>query len=141
VDQSRVERAVEVRTRRQDALRREQPVHLWVVMDEAAIHRAVGGPDVMREQREHLLRMAESPSVTLQVVPFRSGAHPGMAGAFVLVEFPHDDPPLVYTDSAGGGIFLETEDDVERYRSAFDHLVTQALSPPETVDLITRTRS
>jgi transcriptional regulator with XRE-family HTH domain len=133
-----VAQRVEVRMRRQDTLAKEQPVSLWAVLDEAAIRRPVGGAQVMKEQLQHLLRTAKSPNIMIQVLPYSAGAHPGMPGAFVVMEFPDEDPALVYTESTGGGLFLEAEPDVERYRSTFQHLVAQALSPAETLKFITK---
>ncbi|AGL20851.1 helix-turn-helix transcriptional regulator [Actinoplanes sp. N902-109] len=131
-----VHQRIKVRRRRQEALHKDAALSLWAVIDEAAIRRTVGGEAVMREQLDHLLKVAESPSVTLQIIPYHAGAHPGMPGAFVVMEFPHDDPALVYTESTSGGLLLEGQADVERYRWIFQRLVAQALSPAETTKLI-----
>jgi transcriptional regulator with XRE-family HTH domain len=133
-----VAQRVEVRMRRQDALAKEQPVSMWAVLDEAAIRRPVGGGQVMKEQLQHLVRTAKSPNVMIQVLPYSAGAHPGMPGAFLVMEFPDEDPALAYTENTSGGLFLEAEADVERYRSTFQHLVAQALSPAETLKFITK---
>jgi len=61
-----------------------------------------------------------------------------MPGAFLVMEFPDENPALIYTESAGGGLFLEVERDVERYRSTFQRLVAQALSPAETQKFLTK---
>jgi hypothetical protein len=84
-------------------------------MDEAAVRRMVGGRDVMRAQLERLQREAARPNVTVQVIPFDAGSHPGMDGAFVVLEFsgPHDQR-IVYIDSAAGGLFLEEEVELRR---------------------------
>lgn len=132
-----VAQRVDVRMRRQDALRKDPPVGLWAVIDEAVIRRPVGGAEVMRGQRQHLVDMGGQPNITVQVVPYSAGAHPGMPGAFLVMEFPDEDPALVYTESGSGGLFLEAEADVERYRSTFIHLVAQALSPAESKKFIT----
>ena len=131
-----VAQRVEVRMRRQALLTTADPTKLWAVVDEAALRRLVGGADVMREQLKHLAVLAKRPNITIQVLPYSAGAHPGLSGAIVLMEFPDDDPALVYTESASGGLFLEMEADVERYRATFQHLVAQALSPAETVKFL-----
>ncbi|UQU68393.1 helix-turn-helix domain-containing protein [Couchioplanes caeruleus] len=127
---------VEVRMRRQGILAKQDPVTLWAVVDEAALRRVVGGVDVMKEQLDHLVTQAKLPTITLQVLPYNAGAHPGMAGSFLVMEFPDEDPALVYAESAGGGLFLESNADVARYRATFQHLVAQALSPAETMRFI-----
>jgi transcriptional regulator with XRE-family HTH domain len=131
-----VERRVEVRGRRQAAIQKPDPVGLWTILDEGVIRRVVGGDDVHRDQLRHLVEASKAPNVTVQVVPFSAGAHPGMPGAFVVMSFPDSDPPLVYTENAGGGLFLEGEPDVHRYRASFQRLAAQALSPKDTAQMI-----
>ncbi|WP_067508238.1 helix-turn-helix transcriptional regulator [Actinoplanes sp. TFC3] len=134
-----IEQRIKVLSRRQEALHSNVELSLWAIIDEAAIRRTVGGPHVMREQLEYLVEVAGAPSVTLQVLPYNAGAHPGMPGAFVLMEFPHDDPALVYTETTMGDLLLEGQADVERYRLIFQRLVAQSLSPADTAALIKKT--
>ena len=133
-----VDRRVEARVRRQELLTaRDNPLRLWVILDEAVLHRIVGGPEVMAAQLRHLVAAGEQANVTLQVVPFAVGAHTGMYGAFVVVDFPDPvDPDLVYLESMAGGLFLEHEADVRRYRSMFEHLQAAALSLEDSARLI-----
>lgn len=106
-------------------------------MDEAATRRVVGGRAVMAAQLRHALDMMNRPNITVQVIPFDTGAHPGMPGAFVLMEFRDElDPELVYVDTLAGDIFLEADDDVRRYRQMFDYLRAGALSPADSAKLI-----
>jgi len=133
-----VDQRVQARTERQKLLDSEHPLDLWAVMDEAAIRREVGGTRVMAAQLDHLAQATRRPNVTVQVITFGSGAHPGMPGSFVHMEFRNDlGPDLVYVDTLVGDIFLEADDDIRRYRSMFDHLRAIALSPAETTRLIT----
>jgi hypothetical protein len=74
--------------------------------------------------------------VTLQVITFDAGAHTGMGGSFQIMDFADPDPSLVYTENFSGGVFLESEDEVERHRINFQRLTAQALSPHETLKLI-----
>jgi len=137
ISDEQVQQRVEVRMRRQDVFKRPDPMQFWAVIDEAAIHRQVGGLDVMRAQLQHLVAAAKAPHITLQVVPFGAGAHPGMPGSFVVMEFPDpSDPALVYTDSMAGDLFLEKESDVQRYRATFQQLTAQALSPADSRKII-----
>ena len=132
-----VDQRVQARMERQGVLAKERPLELWAIVDEAALRRTVGGPKVMAAQLNHLLAMTEQPLVTLQVIPFGAGAHPGMPGSFVLMDFPDpDDPLIVYIDSMAGDLFLEAEADIRRYNEIFDHLRAQAKSPADSRALI-----
>ena len=86
---------------------------------------------------QHLLQIMEQPNVTFQVIPFDKGAHPGMPGSFVHMDFPDPaDPELVYVDTAAGDLFLESEPEIRRYRSMFEHLQAMAVGPNESADLL-----
>jgi hypothetical protein len=132
-----VQRRVDVRMQRQSVLNRPSPMQLHAVIDEAAIRCQVGGPAVMRAQLEHLTQVGGLPHVRLQVVPFAVGAHPGMPGSFVVMDFTDPfDAPLVYTDGIAGDAFLETEDDVARFAGTFDAIVGSAMSPARSKKFI-----
>jgi hypothetical protein len=91
----------------------------------------------MRAQLTHLREAAEQPDITLQVIPFDVGAHPGMPGSFIYMEFGDPaDPELVYVDTLAGDLFLEADADVRRYAAMFDHLRATALSPANTMRMI-----
>jgi transcriptional regulator with XRE-family HTH domain len=136
-DSDGVERLVALRMRRQDMLTKPTPIELWAVIDEAALHRLMGGREVMRGQLAHLVEIAELPNVTLQVLPFTKGAHAGVIGAFTLIEFPDPtDNDVVYVDSPAGSIYLEKDKDLRRYTLVFDHLRAAALPPDESVPFI-----
>jgi transcriptional regulator with XRE-family HTH domain len=133
-----VDQRVQARMERQHLLDRENPLELWTVIDEAALHRGVGGQAVMAWQAGHLRDMGRRPNVTVQVIPFEAGAHPGMPGSFSHLDFPDPlDPELVYIDTLAGELFLESDDDMRLYRSMFDHLRAMALSPAETSRMLT----
>ena len=127
---------IEVRIRRQQVLNREPPLQLRVVLDEAVLHRAVGGPDVMAEQLTHFSAIAKRPNVTLQVIPFSAGAHPAMENMFTIIEFEDVAPPVVYVEGLMGWLFLERENDVARYARVFKYLCEIALNPQESIELI-----
>jgi transcriptional regulator with XRE-family HTH domain len=132
-----VEQRIQARIERQKLLDGESPVELWTILDEAAIRRLTGGPRIMREQLAYLIETAALPNVTLQVLPYEAGAHPGMPGSFVYMEFadPHD-PDLVYVDTQAGDLFLESDSELKIYASMFNHLRAMALSPPRTTTMI-----
>jgi hypothetical protein len=127
---------------RQRIFARDDRPRLWAVVDEAAIRRVVGGPDIMRGQLQNLVEAAEQGKTTIQVVPFRSGAHSGTTGPFSILEFPEaNDPSVVYVETLAGDIYLEQPAGVERYTIAFDRLLAVALSPDDSVGLIEQTAS
>ena len=132
-----IERRVQVRMERQDVLRGDRPLELWGIVDEAALRRQVGGREVMRGQLRYLLEAAELPQVTLQVIPFSAGAHAGMPGSFVFMQFAEAAiPDVVYIDSMADELFLEEESDVRRYKLVFEHLRAVAESPDAARSLI-----
>jgi hypothetical protein len=132
-----VEQRVQARIERQRLLSKPDPLKLWAIVDEAALHRQVGGPDLMRAQLDHLIKAASEPNVTLQIIPYSAGAHAGMPGSFILMDFPNPaDPDMVYIDSLAGDLFLESEADLRRYRLLFEHLRAVASSPDQTTSLL-----
>lgn len=132
-----IENRVAARMERQTLLDREDPPRLWAITDEATIRRQVGGRQVMRSQLARLRDSAARPNVTLQVIPFDAGSHPGMDGAFIVLEFSDPaDQSIVYTESKAGGLFLEEEVDLSRYKLMFEHLRAAALRPEATVSLL-----
>jgi hypothetical protein len=134
-----VERLVEVRFARQEILVRDDRPRLWAVIDEAVIHRVVGSAEVMREQLRHLVNAAQKGKTTIQVMPYRAGAHAGTIGAFVILDFLEaTDPAVVYVETLAGDIYLEERSDVDRYTLAFDRLVAAALHPDDSLQLIER---
>jgi transcriptional regulator with XRE-family HTH domain len=127
---------VEVRANRQ--LRLQDPKFaLWAILDEAALRRMVGGRDVQAEQLAHLVKVAELPNVTLQILPFSKGPHTAMGTPFCLLKF-SQYPPVVYMDNVVGGTYMDGVADVERYRIAMDHLRAIALDPRESVAFVRR---
>ena len=135
--QEDVEHRVQARMERQQVLTKGEPLKLWAVVDEAALRRLVGSTEVMRTQLRHLVEAVSEPHITLQVIPFSSGAHAGMPGAFVLMDFADPmDTDLIYIDSMAGDLFLESDADIRRYRSIFDNLVAVALSPNDSASLV-----
>jgi transcriptional regulator with XRE-family HTH domain len=132
-----VENRVKARMERQERLSGDSPLEVWAILDEAAIRRQVGGQKVMAAQLDHLLDLSKQPNVTLQVIPYDAGAHPGMPGSFVYMEFTEPvDPDLVYVDTLAGDLFLESDDDLRLYSSMFDHLRAVALNLAHTKSMI-----
>jgi transcriptional regulator with XRE-family HTH domain len=132
-----IERRVALRLKRQDLISRPDPPRIWSVMDEAVLRRPVGGPAMMRAQFRHLLEVAELPQVTLQVVPFASGAHAGESGSFTVLRFEERDlPDVVYIEQLTGAIYLDQRSDAEHYLEVVDELSSEALTPAGTTRFI-----
>ncbi len=93
---------------------------------------------MLRGQLRRLVEAAEMPNVTLQVLPFSAGAHAGVDGAFMIVEFRAPDPDIVYVEYRTGVRYLDEEDQVRQYKRVFDRLQAKAMDPDESVDLITK---
>ncbi|BCJ37981.1 transcriptional regulator [Actinocatenispora thailandica] len=130
-----LEREVGLRMDRQKQILSDDPPQILLVLDEAALRRQIGGPKVMRDQLAHLVDLAKT--VHLQVVPFEHGGYPGIAGRFVVFDFPEDlHSPVVYVESQAGNLYMEKGIDIRRCSLAFDHLLGAALSRPKSVALI-----
>jgi transcriptional regulator with XRE-family HTH domain len=135
-----IEQLVTLRLKRQEALTRAtDPLHYSAVVDESVLSRVVGGPAVMREQLEHLLRVAEVPTVELRVLPFSAGMHRAHAGRFTILEFPEPvGPPVVYVEGSAGVSYLEAETDVAVYRDVLADAADRALDPAASARLVDR---
>jgi transcriptional regulator with XRE-family HTH domain len=132
-----IEQRVRVRMARQALLIQDDPIDLWVVLDEAVVSRPVGGDGVMREQLLRLAEMADLPNVTLQILPFAAGAHAGMDGTFSILDFPDaEDPDVVFVENATGGLFLEKADELRKYNVIFESIQASALSREESRNMI-----
>lgn len=134
-----IDRFVQVRLARQERLTGETPLELWVVLAEGVLHQQVGGSTVMHDQLEHMVKVADQPNVTVQVLPFARGAHSGMFGPYLLLSFPRVSAlDLVLTETPVGNIWMEQEAEVTRYRELFDDARTSALPPTESLRMIQR---
>jgi len=132
-----VSRQVKARMSRQAVLTRDPPLQLWAIVDEAALHRPVGGVEVMKAQLEHLAGCADLPQVTLQALPYSVGGHPGMPGSFAIMRFPDAGAgDVVYIETQASTLFLESDTDLSRFGAIFEHLRALALPPDASVDLI-----
>ncbi|MDX2683043.1 helix-turn-helix domain-containing protein [Streptomyces sp. NY05-11A] len=133
-----VEKRVQVRMRRQERVSSsENPLRLWSVMDESALRRVVGSRELMREQLEHLVEQSQLPHVTVQVIPFDMGAHPGLNGQYAILEFPDTaDSSVVYIEGVTSDLYLEKPNDVQKYSVMYEHLRAQALNVDQSRQFI-----
>ncbi|MFE7974962.1 helix-turn-helix domain-containing protein [Streptomyces shenzhenensis] len=114
-----LERRVDLRLRRQSLLQRPDAPTLWVVMEEAVLHRAVGGPQVMREQIDRLLEASELGHVSIDIVPFSAGAHVGACAPFTYFRFEEPElPDIVYSEILSASMYLDEREDVVAHLEA-----------------------
>ncbi|MEU6993120.1 helix-turn-helix transcriptional regulator [Streptomyces sp. NPDC046465] len=133
-----IEKRVQVRMRRQDRVAAtDSPLRLWTVLDESALRRVVGSRHLMRDQLEHLVEQSQLPHVTVQVIPFEMGAHPGLNGQYAILEFPDAaDSSVVYIEGVTSDLYLEKANDVQQYSVMYEHLRAQALNVEQSRQLI-----
>jgi transcriptional regulator with XRE-family HTH domain len=113
------------------------PPHLWVIMDEAALRRRVGGRETMQQQLEHLIELCSMPTVFLQLIPFSSGEYAAMDLPFIILGFPDQaDPDVACAGYPTGLLWIEDTAEVDRYNMIFHHLQAAAMSPAESVELL-----
>ncbi|WP_058045807.1 helix-turn-helix domain-containing protein [Streptomyces roseifaciens] len=113
------------------------PLSLRCVLDEACLRREMGSRDVLRGQLEHLIAVSKQPNVELQVLPFSSGAHTGINGAYTVFHFDVGDP-VVAVEPLATSVYMDEDTLVTRYTAAFDHLWAQALDADTSRDFISR---
>ncbi|MBT2210546.1 helix-turn-helix transcriptional regulator [Actinomadura sp. NEAU-AAG7] len=128
-------RLVAERMERKAIFEREDAPHTFLVLDENVIHRNVGGADIMREQLGYLFEVARRPQTQLQVVPYKSGYHAGLAGSFALLSF-EDGPDVAYTESSGEGILLKQRDRIALQAVTWDLVQGHTLSVEESLAMI-----
>jgi transcriptional regulator with XRE-family HTH domain len=130
---------IEVRLKRQQRLTEPPPLRLRALLDESVLRRIVGRPDVMAEQIDRMIELADDPhaDVAVQVLPFASGANPAMESTFNLLKFVQPEPPIVYVEGLSGWMYLERPEDVSRYEQVFGRLQEIALTPEESVQFMT----
>ncbi|MBV8540360.1 MAG: transcriptional regulator, partial [Pseudonocardiales bacterium] len=134
-----IDRRVALRMKRQRVLTQPGAPSLWAVVDEASLWR-LDGRSAMQEQIRHLIEMAELPNVTLQVMPFYSGAHAAVGGPFTILRFSEPDlPDIVYLEQLTSALYLDKDHDVQHYLMVMDRLCVQAKHPAETIRFLSST--
>ena len=137
LDPEQIDKQIEAKLTRQTILTRHPgPPCFAVVLDEAALHRMVGGREVMAAQLAKIMEVSALPNVTVQVIPFAMGFHPALESNFTILELADPTPGVVFVEGLIGSVYLERRDDLTRYRDIFAKLQSVALSPQDTADLI-----
>lgn len=131
-------RIVEARGARQDTFTRDDAPRLELVLNEAVVRRQVGGEALTKRQIRHLVGLSANGTVTIRVLPFSAGAHPGMKTGFTVLRFPEGftDMNCVYLENENGAVWQDAEEHVTRYEEVFERITLAALSPEESRDLL-----
>ncbi len=140
MDPKILDQRVEVRLRRQQLLAQDNPPKYRVLLDEAVLHRRVGGPAVMADQVSKVLSLAGDAKATVQVIPFDFGAYAASDSNIVLLEFRESMPPVIFLEGLTNHQYLERASDLDRYREALEHLRDSALSPRASIERIREIR-
>jgi hypothetical protein len=137
-DPDLIERHVSLRMARQRLLERDEPPHLWVIMDETALRRPVSTrAEVMRDQLDRLLEFAEWDRITLQLAEFADGPHPGTYAPFTLFRFAEPElPDMVFTEYLTGALYLDSRTEVSTHLEVLDHMTAQAASAQRTMKIL-----
>jgi hypothetical protein len=133
-----LEQRVEARMRRQLVLEDEDGPRYRVLLDEAVLHRSVGGPEITAAQLDKVLDAERRGKVIFQVIPFSVGAHAAQDSNFILFEFEENtnQSSVIFVEGLTGNQYIEKTRDIARYREAIDYLRDAALSPPSSVRLM-----
>jgi transcriptional regulator with XRE-family HTH domain len=140
INQKVLDDRVEARLRRQQVLEQENRPRLRSLLDEGVLLRQVGGPAVMSAQLAKILQVVSEEKATVQVIPFISGAHASVDGDFTFLEFA-SLPDLVYVEGLLSNLYQERPAELARYREALEYLRDAALSPRDSLSLITKIRN
>lgn len=133
-----IEQRVKATLTRQQLLRRIEQPELWSILDEAVLHRVIGSPEIMSAQLSYIVSAMETPNVVVQIVPYNAGAHPAMDSIFTILELPGAVSNVVYVEGLLGQVYLEREQDTERYNRVFEQLAAMALSSTESREFIAK---
>jgi transcriptional regulator with XRE-family HTH domain len=140
IDPAILQNRIGARLRRQELLDGEQPPRYQALVDEAVLHRRVGGASVMAKQLDKMLGLARDGKATLQVIPFAVGAHASADSNFVFLEFAAL-PPVVFVEGLYSNLYQERPAEIDRYREAIEYLRDESLSPRDSLKLIADIKS
>ena len=141
IDPAILDQRVAARMRRQQLLDQPKPPRYRALLDEATLHRQVGGPAVMKAQLEKLLLYVQEEKATIQVIPFDVGAHAAMDSNFDYLEFESSPlPGLVFVEGLAHHLYLDRPEELRRYAEALEYLRDEALSPRDSAKRIEEIR-
>lgn len=133
-----VDRLVQARLARQELIIGDDPANMWVVLSEGALRRQVGGAEVMRRQLAHLRELAKRPNITIQISPFKQGAHAATGFGFTLLSLPNTEGlDVVYLEDMTGARYVDNDPaEQQRYAIIWNHLTRSVLSPDPSAKLL-----
>lgn len=134
-DDQYIQRAVEFRMERKRVLRKDSPPKLSYILDEALLHRPIGGPEIMSRQLHYLTELISAGTVEVRVLPNTIGAHCGVRGTFQLFDLPSPFPTVGYAETMAGSVYVES-DGVDKFVQTYEHLRKAALAPDKSAKLI-----
>jgi transcriptional regulator with XRE-family HTH domain len=137
-NQERVQEVIGLRMERQERLRANPEAEVIYVLGEEALHRRIGGPGVMRRQVERLLDAGQDPHVTIQVVPFTAGTHPGLQSPFTLLRLTEPEEEMLFIESVNGDKFVRDEPELTAEYAEYFGVMTSLALPPEEADALLR---
>lgn len=142
LSEDEIRRKLDLRMRRQGALERdESALELVAVIDQAVLHRQIGGADVLDRQLDHLLTAAKRPNITVRVLPYSVGVHPALHGPFTMLQFPIErDPGVVYVEDRIGGRYRDDTEEIDEYAAVVDRLLELALPESDSASMIHEAR-
>jgi transcriptional regulator with XRE-family HTH domain len=134
---------VAARLRRQDLLDRHERPRFRALLDEAVLRRQVGSPAIMQAQLDKLLTRIQDEKAIIQVIPFQASTHASTDSNFNLLEFGDESRqrPVVFVEGLVSNTYYERPVEIARYREALEYLRDAALSPRDSVSLITKIRN
>jgi transcriptional regulator with XRE-family HTH domain len=139
VSEAEADQRVALRMQRQQLLHGPNPPRLWVVIDETALRRPIGGRTAMLEQVDHLIRMSRLTNVTVQVMPFSAGGHAAAGGQVTMLRFPEELlPDVVYQEQMDSAVYLNKPADTVHYWNMLNRVATEALPPDASVAKLRR---
>ncbi|MFQ6392956.1 helix-turn-helix domain-containing protein [Nocardia sp. KC 131] len=135
--QEAIDRRVTLRMRRQQILARRDPPQLWVIVDEAALRRPIGGSTVWRDQVDHLVRLAVQPHISIQVLADHVGGSAIADGGFTVLRFAETDlPDIVYLQQLTSALYLDKLADLDAYLRVANVLSVHAAPPEYSIGLL-----
>lgn len=135
--QSQIDRLLEVRAERQSHLYSEDGPLLAAVINESVIRRPVGGSETMSEQLQHLRKLSDLPSVTLQILPFSAGAHAALGASFAILGLREPaGAKMIFSEDLANAGYIDNSAQIEQYDLVFDHLMSTALNSDDSIALL-----
>lgn len=133
-----IEQGVTVQLKRQQLLTQDDPPQLRIILDESALHRIIGSHSTMKTQLNHVIEISGLANIAIQVVRYDSGAYAALDSSFTILELPSPIPALVYVEGLFGSVYIDRQQEVERYQRIFKGLRSIAATEEESIAVVAR---